>query len=101
MADQEPMTDQDPTQDRPDPDLASTAPETGTRPAPSGGPYFPDGKESDVNAEDAPTHPLEPVSPEVAASLSDALRAMYDTVVDEPLPDAFAQLLSRLDDSDG
>jgi hypothetical protein len=42
----------------------------------------------------------ETVAPEVAASLTDALRAMYDTVVDEPLPDAFAQLLSRLDDSD-
>jgi hypothetical protein len=44
--------------------------------------------------------PVPPVAPEVAASLTDALRAMYDTVVDEPLPDAFAQLLSRLDDSD-
>jgi hypothetical protein len=42
----------------------------------------------------------QPVLPEVAASLTDALRAMYDNVVDEPLPDAFAQLLSRLDDSD-
>lgn len=44
--------------------------------------------------------PLVPVAPEVAASLTDALRAMYDNVVDEPLPDAFAQLLNMLDDSD-
>lgn len=44
--------------------------------------------------------PVVPVAPEVAASLTDALRAMYDTVVDEPLPDAFARLLSQLDDSD-
>lgn len=52
-------------------------------------------------AVDSPPSPQEEaVAPEVAASLTDALRAMYDTVVDEPLPDAFAQLLSRLDDSD-
>jgi len=67
------MTDQDPTQDRP----------------------------GDAAVDPAePVLPPEPVLPEVAASLTDALRAMYDTVVDEPLPDAFAQLLSRLDDSD-
>ncbi|WP_343609420.1 NepR family anti-sigma factor [Novosphingobium sp.] len=42
-----------------------------------------------------------PAPPEMAAGLSHALRAMYEQVVDEPLPDSFADLLSRLDDSDG
>jgi hypothetical protein len=28
------------------------------------------------------------------------LKRLYDQVVEEPLPDAFTQLLSRLDDSD-
>ncbi len=54
-----------------------------------------------MTTQNALSQPAEPVAPEVAASLTDALRAMYDNVVDEPLPDAFAQLLSRLDDSDG
>ena len=80
------MTDQDPTRDRPD-----LGPDLGPEP----GPAFAPGEESDASAQEAP------VPPEVVASLTDALRAMYDTVVDEPLPDAFANLLSRLDDSDG
>lgn len=107
MADQEHMTDQDPTQDRPSPDPAFSPSQTGTAMAPTDAPrapdrlHAPDREESDVNTDDAPAQPPEPVSPEVAASLSDALRTMYDTVVDEPLPDAFAQLLSRLDDTDG
>jgi hypothetical protein len=37
----------------------------------------------------------------MAEGLSHALRAMYEQVVDEPLPDSFADLLSKLDDSDG
>jgi len=45
--------------------------------------------------------PLPPAPPEMAAGLSHALRAMYEQVVDEPLPDSFADLLSKLDDSDG
>ena len=87
------MTDQDPTRDRTTPGLPTTAPHSRSEPAAQ---QEAPGEES---AQDA-TAP-EPVLPEVAASLTDALRAMYDTVVDEPLPDAFAQLLSRLDDSDG
>jgi hypothetical protein len=47
----------------------------------------------------APSPSEETVAPEVAASLTDALRAMYDTVVDEPCPMP-SRLLSRLDDSD-
>lgn len=85
------MTEQDPTRDRPEPGLASTAPLAGGNP--TGEPR----EKGDVTADEAPT----PVIPEVAASLTDALRAMYDNVVDEPLPDTFAQLLSQLDDSDG
>ncbi|MDE1914978.1 MAG: hypothetical protein KGJ57_05170 [Sphingomonadales bacterium] len=56
--------------------------------------------EVEVNVEDDATALL-PVDEDVAASLTNALRTMYDTVVDEPLPDAFAQLLNQLDDSDG
>jgi len=89
------MTDQDPTRDRTTTGLPITAPHSRSEPAAE--PQAP-GEDS---AQDAPTPAPEPVLPEVAASLTDALRAMYDTVVDEPLPDAFAQLLSRLDDSDG
>jgi len=32
---------------------------------------------------------------------ADGLRQLYDSVVDEPLPDSFKDLLSKLDDSDG
>jgi len=35
-----------------------------------------------------------PRSPEWA----DGLKLLYDSVVDEPLPDSFAQLLDKLDD---
>ena len=42
-----------------------------------------------------------PQPPEMAEGLSHALRAMYEQVVDEPRPDSFADLLSKLDDSDG
>jgi hypothetical protein len=31
---------------------------------------------------------------------ADGLRRLYDSVVNEPLPDAFADLLKRLDESD-
>lgn len=36
-------------------------------------------------------------SPEWAAGL----RRLYDSVVDEPLPDSFAELLDKLDDGNG
>jgi hypothetical protein len=36
-------------------------------------------------------------SPEWAAGL----RRLYDAVVEEPLPDSFAELLDKLDDRDG
>lgn len=51
--------------------------------------------------QDAAASPAPAAPPEMAAGLSHALRAMYEQVVDEPLPDSFADLLSRLDDSDG
>jgi hypothetical protein len=89
------MTDQDPTQDKADDGLAPDhGLASGTQQAGEAGA----GEHSAVTADEAPT---QPVAPEVVASLTDALRAMYDNVVDEPLPDAFANLLSRLDDSDG
>ncbi|NVE95850.1 NepR family anti-sigma factor [Altererythrobacter lutimaris] len=31
---------------------------------------------------------------------ADGLRKMYDSVVDEPLPDSFKDLLAKLDESD-
>ncbi len=31
---------------------------------------------------------------------ADGLRQLYDSVVDEPLPDSFKDLLSKLDESD-
>ena len=31
---------------------------------------------------------------------ADGLRQLYDSVVDEPLPDSFKDLLDKLDDSD-
>ncbi len=31
---------------------------------------------------------------------SDGLKQLYDDIVDEPLPDAFMDLLSKLDDGD-
>ncbi|MBU3993225.1 MAG: hypothetical protein KKA12_11875 [Alphaproteobacteria bacterium] len=31
---------------------------------------------------------------------ADGLRQLYDSVVNEPLPDSFADLLSKLDESD-
>lgn len=34
-----------------------------------------------------------------APEWSDGLKRLYDSVVEEPLPDSFKELLSRLDDS--
>lgn len=42
-----------------------------------------------------PTEKMDVNSPD----WSDGLRKLYDSVVDEPLPDAFKDLLSKLDDS--
>ena len=32
---------------------------------------------------------------------TDGLRRLYDSIIDEPLPQSFADLLKRLDDDDG
>ncbi len=32
---------------------------------------------------------------------ADGLKQLYDSVVDEPLPDTFKDLLAKLDDADG
>ncbi|ABD24934.1 hypothetical protein Saro_0486 [Novosphingobium aromaticivorans DSM 12444] len=34
-----------------------------------------------------------------APEWADGLKRLYDSVLDEPLPDTFAQLLDKLDDS--
>ncbi len=34
-----------------------------------------------------------------APDWSDGLKRLYDSIVEEPLPDSFKELLSRLDDS--
>ena len=36
-----------------------------------------------------------------APKWANGLREMYDSVVDEPLPDSFKELLSKLDDDGG
>ena len=36
-----------------------------------------------------------------APDWASGLRRLYDSVVEEPLPDSFSQLLSRLDSTDG
>jgi len=41
-----------------------------------------------------PADAKNPANPEWA----DGLKRLYDSVVEEPLPDAFADLLSKLDD---
>jgi hypothetical protein len=38
-------------------------------------------------------------SASAAPAWSDGLRKLYDSVVEEPLPDSFKDLLSKLDDS--
>ena len=37
---------------------------------------------------------------EAQPAWADGLKQLYDNVVDEPLPDAFMDLLAKLDDSD-
>lgn len=93
------MTHQEPPQEGPDtaPEMHATGPSAPPPPSLPGGAMkgaFEVSAEDDVPA-------ATPVDDGVAASLTQALRTMYETVVDEPLPDAFAQLLSQLDDSDG
>lgn len=36
-----------------------------------------------------------------SASWTDGLKQLYDSVVDEPLPDAFKDLLAQFDDTEG
>ena len=39
------------------------------------------------------------IKPKHGPEWASGLKQLYDSVVDEPLPDAFKDLLSRLDDS--
>ena len=41
-----------------------------------------------------------PPSADEAPIWADGLKKLYDSVVDEPLPDSFKDLLAQLDDSD-
>ncbi|QPC98258.1 MULTISPECIES: NepR family anti-sigma factor [Qipengyuania] len=43
---------------------------------------------------------LPPKRPAEKPDWSNGLRQLYDSVLDEPLPDAFKDLLSKLDDKD-
>jgi hypothetical protein len=49
-----------------------------------------------TKAGEAPKAGTKPSDPEWAAGL----KRLYDSVVDEPLPDAFKDLLSKLDSAD-
>jgi len=40
------------------------------------------------------------LAPEVQALIGDQLRAMYEDLVNQPLPDRFAELLKELDETD-
>ena len=42
-----------------------------------------------------------PKGDEDSPAWADGLKQLYDSVVDEPLPDTFKDLLSQLDDSEG
>jgi hypothetical protein len=49
------------------------------------------------------TQPQEPdprVAPEIQDAIGQGLRAMYETLKAEPLPDRLVQLLKQLDDTD-
>ncbi|MDE2621489.1 MAG: hypothetical protein KGL54_15130 [Sphingomonadales bacterium] len=48
--------------------------------------------------------PVRPAAPKegkrVRPEWADGLRQLYDSVVNEPLPDSFADLIAKLDESD-
>lgn len=52
------------------------------------------------DAEQSKRKPVQPTTPTPASEKqwSDGLKRMYDSVVEEPLPDSLKDLLSRLDD---
>lgn len=68
-----------------------------------GGRSYEQGRHASQMDQDKATKPMRPgaskdgkrPSPEWA----DGLRQLYDSVVNEPLPDSFADLLSKLDDN--
>lgn len=52
-----------------------------------------------LNAEQ-PDRDTRPMSPDLQAHIGLRLKAFYDSVLSEPIPDRFAQLLDRLDDAE-
>lgn len=52
------------------------------------------------DAEQSKRKPVQPTTPTPASEKqwSDGLKRMYDSVVEEPLPDSLKDLLARLDD---
>jgi len=49
----------------------------------------------------APVHNDATLGREIQSKIGEQLRAMYDDVVDQGVPDRFADLLRRLDDKGG
>lgn len=53
---------------------------------------------------DKATKPMRPANPregkKARPEWADGLRQLYDSVVNEPLPDSFADLIAKLDEND-
>ncbi len=58
------------------------------------------GSPSINKTEFAPVHNEATLGREIQTKIGEHLRAMYDDVVDQGVPDRFAELLSRLDSKD-
>ena len=56
---------------------------------------------SDAKKDDKGAHaaPAKPKDKQPQPAWANGLKKLYDSVVDEPLPDSFKDLLSRLDDA--
>lgn len=52
------------------------------------------------NKSQAPTNGKDAETSAETPAWADGLRRLYDDVVEEPLPDAFKDLLAKLDDTD-
>lgn len=53
------------------------------------------------NPEQNPSHGSDGAEQADSPEWADGLRQLYDSVVDEPLPDSFKDLLAKLDESQG
>lgn len=48
-----------------------------------------------------PIGPLAPAPTDIQAHIGRQLRSLYDTVVQQPVPDRFLELLNKLDEASG